>query len=156
MTLEVAMGTRGPIPKRSDLRMGHPHEAQNPADVTRVQLSGVVEPPELGFEPDHEIVTEIWEAVKLSGQAIFYEPSDWVMFKFWLQRVDETLEMQGKRGYATMLDVVASQLSQFNLTEGDRRRVKMEIDRSGQSEALEAAHQEAFNNVIQLATGTQQ
>jgi hypothetical protein len=147
------MGSRGPIPKRSDLRMGHPHEAQNPADVTRVQLNGVVEPPELGFEPDHEIVAEIWESVKLSGQSIFYEPSDWTMLKFWLMQLETYLNHPGR---ATMLDVIASNLSAFLLTEGDRRRMKMEIDRSGETEALEKQRQEAFDNVIQLASGGSQ
>lgn len=144
------MGTRGPIPKRSDLRMGHPHEAQNPQDLTRVQVMGVVEAPPLGFEPDHEIVTEIWESVKASGQSIFYEPSDWTMLKFWLMQLNNYLSGTAK---ATMLDVIASNLSNFLLTEGDRRRMKMEIDRSGEAEALEKAHAEAYDNVIQLATG---
>lgn len=146
------MGTRGPIPKRTELRMGHPREAQSPSDVARVEIHGSVQVPELGFEPSHDIVAEIWEAVKVSGQSIFYEPSDWAMLKFWLMELNDYMDMVKKS--PSRLDVIASNLSGFLLTEGDRRRMKMEIDRSGSAEEEEQAHQQRMSNVLQLAKGS--
>lgn len=71
------MDTRGPVPKRSGDRNGHRSKDEALA-VTSVELEGEVDIPDADPER-HPIAQDLWESLEKSGQARFYEPSDWAI-----------------------------------------------------------------------------
>lgn len=142
------MGTRGPVPKRSDLRAGHPREAQSNGSTTRVAMQGEVLAPELNLPhnhnplvPDepHPLVVDLYNSARESGQSLFYEPSDWVMLRLTLYELNEYLYSVKKS--STRFEALMGAFSDLMLTEGQRRRLRMEIDRTGDAEKEEEEHQ---------------
>jgi hypothetical protein len=127
------MGERGPVPKRSDQR-----RRRNAGDpITRVTAGGrQVEAPPLGF-PAHPVAADWYASLAESGQAQFFEPSDWAAAR--LVTYDLTRHLNAGRVSAQMLAAVWSAMSDLLTTEAARRRVRLEIDRSDAAEA-EAAH----------------
>ncbi len=119
------MGARGPVPKRSEDRrrrnkpVGGVVRAESGAD-------GFV-PPEAG-EHWHPIAVDLWEAAKLSGQSRFYEPSDWIVLFSLCE--DLSLYKFSARRSGQMLQSIMSGLSLLLLTEGDRRRLQIELSRA--------------------------
>lgn len=118
------MGARGPVPKRSSQRVRRNKDA---APVERIPAVGTVEAPELGFEDPHPMIVDFYESLKESAQARFYEPSDWQFARFTLHFADRLVK-SGKPS-SQMLAAVNSALSNLLVSEGDRRRVRMEIER---------------------------
>lgn len=128
---------RGPIPKRSDEgdRRTQARKAQQPGGVSRASHGRTVTIP----EPDegwHPIARMIWDAMLESGQAAFYESSDWAMLYSFCDDMTYYKSM-GKRS-AQMLASIYSMGTSLLLTEGDRRRVQIELDRRTE-EDLESA-----------------
>lgn len=119
------MGVYGPVPKRDDERI-----RRNKPDVetTTIKIDGPVIIPELGIDDPHPIVAEFWDSLKISGQSKYYESSDWIYAKLVLTLIHQSLTSLGY--------ISAAQLQQYNamfsnllVCEGDRRRVRMEIER---------------------------
>lgn len=115
----------GPIPKRDEERIRR-NAPEIPTET--VEVFGPVIIPDLGIEDAHPLISEFWESLKKSGQSRFYEPSDWVYAKLVLTLMNSSLE---QLGYVT-----AAQLQQYNVmlsnllvSEGDRRRARLEIER---------------------------
>ena len=127
------MGSRGPVPKRSD-------------DRKRRNVSGVpVEPVEFAAssvdvpEPSeawHPIARRLWDSLLVSGQSKFYEPSDWAL-AFSLMDDLSYYKFANKRS-GQMLASIYAQMSSLLITEGDRRRIGIELARKS-SEELESA-----------------
>jgi hypothetical protein len=113
-------------------------------------MTGDVEPPELGFEA-HELVTSLYHSLTQSGQAKFYEPSDWQYARIIMSQLNDYLNQEKKS--PTMFGEIMSALTSLMLTEGDRRRLKMEIDRSDNSEQEAKAKEERMNQFRLLAGG---
>lgn len=143
------MGSRGPAGKRSDQQMGHRTQAEK-ADVTKVAMKGPVDIPELGFEA-HELVTSLYHSLAQSGQAKFYEPSDWQYARIIMSQLNDYLSQEKKS--PTMFGEIMSALTSLMLTEGDRRRLKMEIDRSDNSEQEAKAKEDRMAQFRLLAGG---
>lgn len=124
------MGQRGPVGKRSEDIRGH--RSKDEADaVTRVTVEGEVVQP----EPDpewHPIAAQLWAAMAESGQANFYEPSDWAIAYSLMD--DLTYYKRGSKRSGQMLQTIMSTLSSLLLTEGDRRRVALELNRKPSDE----------------------
>ena len=118
------MGRRGPIPKRPSDR-----KRRNEPDIkpTEIKVAGqVLQPP-----PDsqwHPIAKRLWEAMGESGQARFYEPSDWAVAYSLMDDLTYLKTMTKRSGQ--MLAVIMSSLSSLLLTEGDRRRLQLELNRA--------------------------
>lgn len=114
------MGARGPAPKRkSQLRR------KNVAEPVESAVSdGSVYGPELPGVHCEESA-RFWEALRTSGQAQFYEPSDWAMAELILIAIDAFVA----RPSAMMLASLNSALSSLLVTEGDRRRARLELER---------------------------
>ncbi|WP_075737531.1 hypothetical protein [Streptomyces acidiscabies] len=132
------MGTRGPIPERSEAR----RRRNKPDGPDLVQApSGV--PPELPDLPEpephwHDIATEWYLSLRESGQAAFYEPSDWAMARYAAELMSRGLS--GDRPpngqyVAALNSVMASLLT----TEGDRRRARIELERKPAVKAVPAS-----------------
>jgi hypothetical protein len=80
----------------------------------------------------HPLVNELFLSLKDSAQSRFYEPSDWAYAKFTLHFADVLLKSSRPSGQ--LLSTVQTMLTDLLLTEGARRRVRLEVERN-QSEA---------------------
>ncbi|MFJ5070241.1 hypothetical protein ACIQC7_27910 [Kitasatospora sp. NPDC088556] len=120
------MGTRGPIPERSDAR----RRRNKPESGSAIAPSGP--PPDLPDlpEPDalwHPIAADWYLSLQESGQACFYQPSDWATARYAAELMSRVLLAERPNGQlvAALNSVMATLLA----TEGDRRRVRIELER---------------------------
>jgi hypothetical protein len=121
--------SRGPIPKRSDQRI---RRNRPDVEIETVSAIGVVQVPEFDLSDVHPLVNELFLSLKDSAQSRFYEPSDWAYAKFTLHFADVLLKSSRPSGQ--LLSTVQTMLTDLLLTEGARRRVRLEVERN-QSEA---------------------
>lgn len=119
------MGVRGPVPNRSDdLSRDRDADRGDRAPITKGKSRPAVIP-----EPDsgwHPIAKLIWDAACDSGQADFYESSDYAMLFSICDDISYYKSM-GKRS-GQMLASIYSAISSLLLTEGDRRRLRIELE----------------------------
>ena len=130
------MGARGPIPNRSE-NLARPRERKgsDEQEVKRGEMRPVVIP-----EPDpewHSIALMVWESLSTSGQADFYQQSDWAyaynlceeltVYKTNAVTDKETGEILYYKRSPEMFKGLLSGLSALLMTEGDRRRVRVEL-----------------------------
>lgn len=128
-------GITGPIPKRSDERI----RRNKVEPVDKVTAIGTVVPPRLAVENPHQIVRDIYNSMKTSAQSKYYEDSDWAYANFTLVFCDHLLKSSRPSGQ--LLATVQSMLTELLLTEGARRRVRLEVERNtGQADVLDVAH----------------
>ncbi|ALF00970.1 terminase small subunit [Mycobacterium phage SoYo] len=118
------MGERGPVRKRSDQRVRRNKDAVPTEKVTAI---GTVPIPELGFDDPHPIVRDLYRSLTESAQRRYYEPSDWQYARTALHFLDGLLKSPKPNGQ--LLTTVNSMLSSLLVSEGDRRRVQLEIER---------------------------
>lgn len=118
------MGGYGPVPKRSEERI---RRNKPDVEITRIEAMGEVVVPDLGFYDPHPIVQDLWDSLPDSGQAKYYEPSDWEFARFVLHFADGLLKSE--RPSAQLFQGVSSALSDLLVSEGARRRVRMEVER---------------------------
>lgn len=140
------MGERGPTPKRSDQRRrtnkpaaGEPTEAPGAPVVVRPDA-----------DPDWHPVAAAWfTSLAGSGQASFYEPSDWataVVLAESMSRelkpqplvVGDQVEMVSLPPKAASLAAWLKGMTALLATEGDRRRSALELQRDRGDEGKEA------------------
>ncbi|WP_172121380.1 hypothetical protein [Actinomyces faecalis] len=127
------MGTRGPVPKRSDER----HRRNQPSQEV-VRAPGAPEVTVPDADPEwHPIAQRLWEGLRQSGQARFYEPSDWALAYSLME--DLSRYKSGAKRSGQMLAAIMSGLSDLLVTEGDRRRVGIELSRPEAGEPRESA-----------------
>lgn len=119
------MGTRGPVPKRSDERI---RRNKDDSPVEKVQAVGTVEVPELGFADPHPIVVDMYESLKDSAQSQYYEPSDWQFARYTLHFADQ--QLKSSKPSAQMVTALNQAFTDLLLSEGARRRVRLEIERA--------------------------
>jgi hypothetical protein len=136
------MGTRGPVPKRSDRRV---RRNKDGGEVERLAVDGgPVEAPPLGFVT-HDIAMEWYASLAESGQARYFEPSDWQAARVIAHEVGRMLNRREASGQ--LLSAVWSAMNDLLTTEAARRRVRLELDRGAPAEDGENAA------VIQLRKG---
>jgi hypothetical protein len=118
------MGKRGPIPKREDQRRRRNTESK----VDSVPFDGtpVAAPP--ADEEWHKIARDLYESLAESGQAQFYEPSDWQQ-AVWLAHETSRYLNSSKRS-SMMFNYIWDAWGDLLTTEGARRRAKLEIERT--------------------------
>jgi hypothetical protein len=128
----------GPVPKRSDERI-----RRNKPDVPieKVLVSGHVGIPDLGLDDPHEITTGLYSALIASAQSKYFEDSDWAYARFTLHFVDKLVKSPRPSGQ--MLATVHSMMSDLLVSEGARRRFRIEIERAAEG---------ADDNVVDIAT----
>ncbi len=146
------MGTRGPIPKRSDERLGHETKAEL-GKVTKAAAARSAAVPAANVEW-HPVALKWYRSLKRSGQARFYEPSDWAVAYLTAESLSRDLSEQfiGFRGIGkdeteavfekiplkgASLSAYSKIFSSLMVTEGDRRRMNLELQR-GQVPAEDA------------------
>ena len=147
------MGTRGPVPKRSSQR----RRTNKPEDgIEPTTAPGAVEVPVTKANAKwHPIAKRWFEALAPSGQSAFYEPSDWATAELIAESMSrdlkpqvvgmsETVKTDPESGvsYTVAEPVLAAiplkgaslaaylkAMSALLVTEGDRRRVRLELER---------------------------
>jgi hypothetical protein len=122
------MGTRGPVPKRSEERVGHPKIAGGiDAGITKAPAAKR-RPTWPAPNPDWDPIARRWyDSLKKSGQSHFYEASDMATAYFVAEAVHEYQVGRG-RG-AQMFAALTAAMSTLLSTEADRRRAGIELTR---------------------------
>jgi hypothetical protein len=128
----------GPVPKRSDERI-----RRNKPDVPieKVPVVGHVGIPDLGLDDPHDITTGLYSALIVSAQSKYFEDSDWAYARFTLHFVDKLVKSPRPSGQ--VLATVHSMMSDLLVSEGARRRFRIEIERAAEG---------TDDNVIDIAT----
>ncbi|PBC84576.1 hypothetical protein SAMN05428940_4596 [Streptomyces sp. 2133.1] len=125
----------GPVPKRSDQRRRR-NKGDGP-DVVKAP-GGVVPDVPPADEDWHPIAGRWYASLVQSGQAQFYEASDWATALYLAEAMSRNLN-SGKFS-AQLLQAVLSGMTDLLTTEGARRRARVELEReSGADDPREAA-----------------
>ncbi|WP_078323609.1 phage terminase small subunit [Mycobacteroides salmoniphilum] len=115
----------GPIPKRSDEKV-----RRNVGDpIDKVEVIGSVKVPELGLDNPHPLVEDLYRSMTESAQARFFEPTDWQIARFTLDQINKELNYGVGAIPAMKLTAFNQLLASLLVTEGDRRRARIEIER---------------------------
>lgn len=123
------MGVRGPIGKRSEERVRRNKTGEDGLTVETVQMVGDVEVPSLDLGTQtHPLIQDLWDSLPNSGQTRFWEPSDWEYARITMYGLNEMLH--ASKMSAMMWSAIDAMMSKLLLTEGDRRRVKLEVQRN--------------------------
>lgn len=122
------MGVTGPIPKRSEERRRR--NKDDGPELVQAPSTPPAELPDLP-EPDpnwHEIATDWYLSLRESGQAVFYQPSDWAVARYAAELMSRGLSSDRPPNgqYVAALNSVMTSLL---TTEGDRRRARIELER---------------------------
>lgn len=128
----------GPVPKHSDERLRRNSDV---IPTEKVEAYGDVVMPalDLPFEP-HPMVVDWYESLRLSAQSKFYEPSDWEYARLSAFIMNNILN--AARPSPEMFKALQSAMSNLLVTEGDRRRLRIEIAR--QPQKVQADESEAL------------
>jgi hypothetical protein len=133
----------GPVPKRSDQR-----RRTNESDIPiKTAISGevITDYPEAS-EDWHVIAKDWYNSLAKSGQAHFYEPSDWQVARYIAQAMSLNLK-QGKFS-AVLFANVLSGMGSLLATEGDRRRMRVELEKAQEADPDEVAATAAIDQLI--------
>jgi hypothetical protein len=127
------MPTRGPVPKRSTQR----RRVNKPevAVVTATAGARPVQPPTV--EGWHPMAAAWYESLGRSGQCRFYEASDWAQAVIAAEIVSRLLH--AGRVSAPLLAAWLSMSTGLLTSEGDRRRMRIELERGEVDENAERA-----------------
>lgn len=123
----------GPVPKReAELQRPRDRKGGDQLPVLKGELMEVRNKP----DPDpnwHSIATMVYEAAANSGQSYWYQESDWAMLYSLCDDLSY-LKNQDRRS-GQFLATVMSGLESLLLTEGDRRRARIELHAPEQKKA---------------------
>lgn len=164
------MGERGPVPKRSNQRRRR-NKPEDGQEITTGASGGPGFMPRLPEwvppvdESWHLIARRWYEALAMSGQSRWYEPSDWAV-AYWIadsmsrdllpQVVGTTPQGEILRDEiplkGTSLNAYLKAMSALMVTEGDRRRARLELER-GQQDTDEDAAVAAIDEYRKRFTG---
>ena len=119
------MGARGPVPNREeDLARPRSRKGSDQQPVTKGEMRPVKIP---NADRDwHPIARRLWDSLKTSGQSDFYQNSDWA-FAYSLCEDLSHYKKSGKRS-GQMLQTIYSAFERLLVAEGDRRRVRIELN----------------------------
>ena len=137
------MGTRGPVPKRSEQRRRtNKSEGCHP---TVAPASVKVEQP-LADELWHPMARDWYESLAMSGQAAFYEPSDWQTARVWAEVLSR--QLMADKMSAVMVQAWSGSATELLTTEGARRRARIELERANidEDEAAAVAQMAAYRD----------
>lgn len=138
-------GAGGPVPKRSSQRRRR-NTPEVPVDEAPGAAEVAVPAPDQGWHP---MALAWFEALAASGQSAWYEPSDWATAVLVAESISRDLKPQvvgvtPETGEPVFAKIplkgasLAAYLKAFGLllvTEGDRRRARLELQRAQAEEA---------------------
>lgn len=130
--MSSGLGERGPIRKRDDQRV---RRNKDEVETEKVTAIGLVSIPPLGLDNPHPLVEDLYRSLAESAQSRFYEPSDWQYARLTMLLLNDMigtrLDKDGKPYpiSAVKIQAVNQMMTSLLMTEGDRRRVRLEIER---------------------------
>lgn len=153
----------GPVPKRSQerRRRNKGGDAGMEVETLEVDLGEVVAPEPRPWWED--TVKEFFTSFIDSAQSQFYEPSDWQVLMMVCEQLDREVKPkpivtgEGENQTVTMMRVpmpgskmtsILKALSTLMATEGDRRKLRLEIERNNAKAELDPSNMPA--NVVAL------
>lgn len=148
------MGSRGPIPKRSDQRHGHRSAEENAVD-SAIGASEVLVP--VPNEEWHPIATEWYTSLAASGQSDFYEPSDWAFAYYVAELLTRSLGMVVDGAFVSvkvngqLVTAVMAGMTELLTTEGARRRARIELERGDDTPDPQAEHKATITALRSIA-----
>ncbi len=83
----------------------------------------------------HPLAAAWYESLRDSDQSRFYQPSDWMTAQLIAEAIDEFARVRR----AALLDTILRGSTVLLATEGDRRRMRLELTRKGQDDDEHAA-----------------
>lgn len=110
---------RGPIPKRSEER----RRRNAVSGLERSKVARRKRGPELAGEHCDPAV-RWYEALRHSRQAVYFEPSDWAAAELVVLAIDAFVAKPS----SVMMAAITSAMSNLLATEGDRRRLRLELE----------------------------
>ena len=114
-------GRGGVVPKRSEERR---RRNKVVTDKTTPAAPAPVEVPPA--DPSwHPMAVGWYESLKISGQSQFFEPSDWAAAQVAAWYITELVRKPSSAAFTAAWDAMGALLT----TEGERRRVRLEIER---------------------------
>jgi len=132
----------GPVANReSDLARPRERRGGDQMSVTKGELRKVSIP---HADPDwHPIARKLWDGMKTSGQADFFQNSDWAMAYAIMD--DLSLYKKSGRRSSQMAQVIYASLGRLLVTEADRRAIRIELHEpeTGEDEASVTAISDA-------------
>lgn len=133
------MGERGPVSKRSD-QLRRRNTPDIPVDSAPAAVSVEIPGPDDDWHP---VARQWYVALGLSGQRIFYEPSDWATAYLIAESISRDLKPQfvaaTEQGEVikecipmkgASLTAYLRAMTALLATEGDRRRARLELQRA--------------------------
>lgn len=90
-------------------------------------MTGSVAVPGLALDDVHPIAAGMYKSLTESGQARYFEPSDWQRARLMCEMVSRLLNA-GKLS-AMLYTAIQQDMNSLLFTEGERRKVRMEIER---------------------------
>lgn len=121
------MGERGPVPKRSNQKHGHRSQEEK-AGYDKVRIDAPRVPTQEPAPEWHQVAKDWFTSLGESGQSRFYEPSDWATARYVAEAMSRNLN--AGRFSGQLFAAIMSGMSNLLVTEGDRRRVKLELERN--------------------------
>lgn len=123
----------GPVPKRSDER-----RRRNKSDVeTLTGTAGVVAVAPEADEGWHPLAVDWFRSLAESGQAQWYQPSDWQQARVWAELLSRQL-MSDKMN-SQIITAWSAGATELLTTEGARRRARVELARAAHDADEEAS-----------------
>lgn len=117
-------GAGGPVPKRSDQRRRR-NAPEIPIDKAPAAPAAPIDFPAPSAHWDG-LARDWYLSLAKSGQAVFYQPSDWQYARIVAEGLHKMLT--GKFT-AVAFQAVMSSMTVLLVTEGDRRRLRIELER---------------------------
>jgi hypothetical protein len=120
----------GPVPKRKATLLGHRSKADRAA-VTKALLTGVTGPATVDRRW-HPVARRWYRAIQQSGQAQFFEPTDWALA--WYVAHEMSRSLSGNVAFWSSNNVknVMAAAEMLLSTESSRRRARIEVERQPQ------------------------
>lgn len=135
-------GAGGPVPKRSEQRRRR-NKAPEGAAVTTAPAGVTASAPE-SEDAWHPRAKEWFDSLAQSGQSAFYEASDWAMARFAADLMTSLLSAD--KPSAQMVASLLQLTTALMCTEGDRRRLRLELARGVQVDEDEVASVAALDD----------
>lgn len=127
------MGERGPVPKRSTQRR-RANKPEIPVATAEASPSREIPAADPGW---HQLAADMYNSLERSGQSAFFEPSDWQSARLAAEATSRLL--YSERFSAVLLAAVDSMWSKLLMTEADRRRLRIELEKPKEDTAAAAA-----------------
>ena len=126
----MGIGVPGPVPKRSSQRR-RVNKPEIPVETAAPARPAYRRPSaQAGWHP---LARRWWLSLAKSGQSAWYEPSDWEHAYVWADLLSR--QLSSDKPSSMMLAAWNDAAARLLVTEGDRRRVRIELERAGNADA---------------------